>query len=169
MGLGLLGVSTVGACTVQPLYTATDPAAGDFSSTTKGKVNFASADNRIEQVTRDTMIFRLNGGGSSAAINPVFDADISVTSTISGRFRTPDTSAGQTSASVVTVSGTLTLKDSKTGAKEATIKRSSITSIDRGGQDFANERAELDAEKRGAIEIGEQFATLVAARLAQQN
>ena len=132
-------------------------------------MDFAAADDRVEQVVRDTMIFRLAGSGASVADAPVLSADISVRTTVAGRFRIRSTSADQTSASLLTASGILTLTDPATGERVAQISRSTIAPFDRvSNQDFANERAQLDAENRASRELGELFAVAIATQLRRK-
>lgn len=159
-GLALLCVT---ACTATPLY---QPSQGQTASNAvyAQSIAFAAPKNRVGQVVRNKVIFQLYGGSSEPA-NAALQGSFSVNASTADAFRTSTTSIGQTSAAVITVSGTLTVTDTATGEVVETIQRSAIAPIDKGNQQFATERAVLDAQNRAGEELGEQFATLLASRI----
>lgn len=167
--LGLAALMLAG-CTVQPLYAPQTTATGTTISDPQfaGMVSFDPPADRVSQVIRNAVIFQMNGGGASNATSPLLIANIAASASSTGRFRVPTSTAGQTSAAIVTVRGTMKLTDAATGESIKTIKRSAIAPYDKASQDFANERAELDAENRAAAEVAEQLAALLAIELRKR-
>lgn len=158
-----LAFAAVAGCTATPLYQSTQ--GQTISNPVYAQtIAFAAPENRVGQVLRNKVIFQLYGGSGEPA-NAALQGSFSVRARKDNVFRTTNTSIGQTSAGVVTVTGTLTVTDTTTGTVVEEIKRSAIAPIDIGNQRFATERAELDAENRAAEELGEQFATLLASRI----
>lgn len=159
-GLALLALA---ACTATPLY---QPTQGQTASNAvyAQSIAFAAPKNRISQVVRNKVIFQLYGGSGEPDAASL-QGSLAVNATTADAFRTSTTSIGQTSAAVITVSGTLTITDTATGTVVETIRRSAIAPIDKGSQQFATERAVLDAQNRAGEELGEQFATLLASRI----
>lgn len=153
----------IAGCTATPLYQAAQTP-GAVDAIYAQSISFDAPGNRVEQVVRNKLIFRVYGGKGEPA-GADFKGTLSVRADSSSIFRTTTTSVGQTSAGLITVTGTLTVVNTKTGEFIAEYKRSAIAPIDRSNQQFANERALLDAENRAAEELGEQFATLLASRV----
>lgn len=150
-------------CTATPLYQPTQGSTASNAVYAKS-IRFAAPKNRVGQIVRDTAIFRLYGGSGEPA-DASLEGSFIVKASSSNAFRTSTTSVGQTSAAVITVSGTLTITDTATGETVQEFKRSTIAAIDKNSQQFANERALLDAENRAGEQLGEQFATLLASRV----
>jgi len=159
----------VAGCAAQPLLAPDVKSSAPQMSkpVTANRVNFEHAESRLDMVVRDAVLFRLNGAGASSAPDPDFIATIEADSRTSGRFRTQNTSAGQTSAATVTVTAKLTLREPETNDRIKVIRRSAVAPFDKNGQDFANERAQLDAENRAAKDVAEQFATMIAVELTR--
>lgn len=150
-------------CTATPLYQPTQGSTASNAVYAKS-IAFAAPKDRLSQVVRDTAIFQLYGGAGEPA-NATLKGSFSVSSKSANAFRNSDTSVDQTSAAVVTVSGTLTITDTSTGEVVEEFERSTIAAIDKNNQQFTNERALLDAENRAGEQLGEQFATLLASRV----
>lgn len=158
-----LALMVLAACTATPLYQA-EPATGATSANYAKSIDFEAPSSRVEQVVRNRMIFRLFGGQSEPTAAD-YTGRLAVTSSNTGIFRTSTTSVGQTSAALITVTGTLTVVDTQSGEVVRTFERSTIAPIDKGNQEFANERAVRDAENRAAEQLAEQFATLLASNV----
>lgn len=153
----------VTGCTATPLYQPSQTPSSVDAVYAK-KIEFAAPNNRVDQLVRNKIIFQLFGGRGEPS-DASLKATVKTTTRSRGVFRTNTTSSGNTSASLVTVTGTLSVIDTTTGSTIAEYKRSAIAPIDRGNQQFANERALLDAENRAAEQLGEQFAALLASRV----
>lgn len=172
IGLGVLSLM-VNACTVQPLYA---PSANTTRSQLAGMVEIEPPSTRLEQDVRETMLFRIGGGdatassSSSSSFSPSYRVKLSVTGRPTGIFKVRNADGiNRTSAGQYTVTADMIIYDAETGAIISTDRRSSFAEFNKTRQEFATERATLDASKRAARELGEMLYTVLASRIARNS
>ncbi|YBV96271.1 LPS assembly lipoprotein LptE [Phyllobacteriaceae bacterium JZ32] len=166
----------VAGCTVQPLYSG-----GDGTSSISGTVapgmreKLASiaidpADTRYAQDVRNKLIFLFSGGAGEPA-TPAYRLSLGVSSATSAAVRVnvgDDTDrTGRPSAGTVRMTSRYVLSDAA-GRPLARGTRVVSASFDRPRQEFANLRAERDAQDRAAQELAEQVMLAVAQDLSKQ-
>lgn len=143
-------------CTVQPLHST-----GDEAASASADISINPVDTRLEQQVRNRLIFLLNGGGE----NPVqsrFAASLSVKSQSTNLFKVGiDDSDTDTTATRLTITGTLILTDTSNEDATKTFVRVAHASYDRTSQFFANSRAQINAEDRAAAVLAEELRNLV--------
>lgn len=165
IGLGVLSLM-VNACTVQPLYA---PSANTARSQLAGMVEIEPPSTRLEQDVRETMLFRI-GGGDATASAPSYRVKLSVKGRPTGIFKVRNADGiNRTSAGQYTVTADMIIYDAETGAIISTDRRSSFAEFNKTRQEFATERATLDASKRAARELGEMLYTVLASRIARNS
>jgi LPS-assembly lipoprotein len=156
-----LGAALVlAACTVQPLYGPT--ATGQAVSTHLAAIAIDPVDERVAQQVRNALIFSLSGGVEPAT--PVYRMKIIVASAESALGATPIETAPSYS---LTVSATFAVTSVATGQiiLRDTIRASAT--YDRSNQEYANTRAELDAENRAAALVADQIRIRLAVAAAK--
>jgi LPS-assembly lipoprotein len=155
-------------CTVQPLYAPTS-GAGAGKSLSTASLYFTPVNNRIGIEIRNQLIFHINGGASQPA-DPAYEVTLSTSysarSSLTVQSATPGAD-GEPTAQKVTVTANYTLKDTETGKKLSSRRAIATASYDVSQQQFANQRAELDAQNRAAASVAEQLRALIAADLAR--
>lgn len=144
------------ACTVQPVYA---PTAGSASVTqTLRAIAIDPVDSRVGQVVRNQLLFDFTGGGEPA--DPQYQMTLRVTSsaTALGINR-----VGSAPVYSVTVAVSYTLR--KIGSDEIILRESEngTASYDRYSQNFANIRAQRDAENRAAEVAARKIRLRIAA------
>ena len=161
-------MALLAGCTVEPLYQSSiDGAVPAAQAPLLAQVTVAEAPDRVTQQVRNRLLFLLHRGGA-ADPQPRYNAELTVASATQGIFRveTPDGSANVTSRRV-TLTGTLTLTTIGDGTVLARETRSANASFENTAQEFANLRAQRDAENRAAAELAEQFRIAIATRLSE--
>ncbi|WP_394691392.1 hypothetical protein [Hoeflea sp.] len=146
-----LGTALLAGCQAQPLY-------GNLSGEPRS-VTVSKADSRVEQIVRNDLV--LGFGGEQAA--GVYTLEISATSSIAGIL--PGGLDNEFSAARATVIANYALKASKTGDTIKTGTRSAEAQLDLPSQNFAGERAKLNAETRAARAVAALVLADVAAAL----
>jgi LPS-assembly lipoprotein len=146
-----LGTALLAGCQVQPLY-------GNLSGETRS-VTVSRVDSRVEQVIRNDLVLGFGGEQSSGA----YTLDMTATSRISGIL--PGGLDNEFSAARATVIAQYVLKATKTGKTIKRGTRSAEAQLDLPSQNFANERAKLDAETRAARAVAALVRADVAAAL----
>ena len=143
------------ACTVQPLH-----------GTVRGvTVSVDEAGDRVTQQVRNHLLYRLGPAAVDAGatrqigllISPVASGILTVGT---------DGEASNTSVRRMELTGTATVRDPQTGAILSTVTRKVSAAYDATGQEFANERARLDAENRAARELAEQLFAVIRVHLS---
>ena len=160
-GLSLLLLAS--SCTVQPLHSTNSAA-----TSSRAAVAINPVDTRLEQQVRNRLIFLLNGGDAEPT-ETRFVATLSVKSKSVGLLkvqRSDDES--DTTASSLTVTGTLKLIDTDDENLSKTFVRVARVSYDKTTQYFANSRAQIDAEDRAAAELAEELRNLVLVYVKSQ-
>lgn len=161
----LAGLMLAG-CTVQPLY-APSPKAETVRSAALGSIYIEPTKDRPGQEVRNALIFLMNGGSKQPG-EATYSLALDVTSvTESALIIQLSARDGEPTSSNVTVSATYKLTRSADGTKIGSRRASATASYDISQQEFANTRAERDAEKRAAREAAEQLRALIAADLSR--
>lgn len=165
----------VAGCTVQPLYSGGDGREIGAGVTPNMRTKLASvsiepASDIFQQAVRNRLIFLL-GGGAGEPQHPLYKLRMGLTnSTVSAVVvdvgeRNNDRT-GRPSAGSVRASSNYVLLDNQ-GKPVARGKRTVFASFDRPRQEFANLRAERDAQKRAAEELAEQIFLSLAQDLSK--
>ncbi|WOC16437.1 LPS assembly lipoprotein LptE [Pseudochrobactrum sp. MP213Fo] len=167
--LGALGLLVAG-CTVQPLYSTsgstTAGLAGDVSSSVKSRLASIKIDdvNTIyAQAVRNRLIFGLSGGAGEPA-KPAYRLALGLQmhNLSAVEVDVGDSKEGRPSAGTVRMRSNYVLRDNA-GKVVASGRREVSASYDRPRQEFANLRAQRDAQQRAAEELA-QFLVLALAQ-----
>lgn len=149
----LLGLGMLAGCQVQPLY---GNASGESQS-----VSVSRVDSRVEQVVRNELVLGFGGEQPTGA----YTLDIDATSSVGGIL--PGGLDNEFSAARATVTATYVLKTTANGEVIRNGTRSADAQLDLPSQNFAQERAKLEAETRAAKAVAAQVRADVAAALAR--
>lgn len=161
------GLLTAAGCQVRPLYADADITAGVPSAThaALSQISIKPVKTRYGQELRNQLIF-LFGRGSGPSVEGRYQMNLIVTANHDAVARAPivrDTDLAPT-AGTVTLTASYSVTDSQTGQIVASGTRENTTSYDAPRQTFAADRAQRDAENRGAREL----AQIVQLAVAQQ-
>ncbi len=149
-------------CTVQPLY-----GTGPDATTAQGNassITVSEAKNRITQQVRNHLVYRLGRQGAASG-NPR-DVALTVSADVKGVLTVGADGVSNTSVRQLEMTGTVSLVDPQTDAVLSRDTRTTTASFDATGQEFANDRARIDAENRAARELAEQLFVILRVRLA---
>jgi LPS-assembly lipoprotein len=149
----LLGLGMLAGCQVQPLY-------GNLSGDSQS-VSVSRVDSRVEQVVRNELVLGFGGEQPSGA----YTLDIDATASVAGIL--PGGLDNEFSAARTTVTATYVLKTTQTGEVVKRGTRSADAQLDLPSQNFAQERAKIEAENRAAKAVAAQVRADVAAALAR--
>ena len=149
LGLGLLA-----GCQMQPLYGSTN---GQTQS-----VTVSDATTRVGQVVRNELVLGFGGEQQNAA----YRLDLTVSSSVGGIL--PGGVDNEFSAARATVTASYVLKSAASGETIKSGQRFSDAQLDLPSQQFAQERAKLEAEDRAARAVAALVRADVVAALAQQ-
>ncbi|MCY6383180.1 LPS assembly lipoprotein LptE [Hoeflea prorocentri] len=155
----VFGVSILQACQVKPLYSTS---AGTESKLLSVGIN--PADDRVEQVLRNRLIFMFSGGKGEPA-HPDYTLDLAVAGSASAALREQLTDG--ITAQRYSAIATYSLRDNKTKEIIGSGKRTVVTFYDQTTQEFANRRALRDAEDRAAGELAEIIRADTAALITR--
>jgi len=124
-------------------------------------VTITPADSRVEQVVRNELVLGFGGEQQDGA----YSLNLSVSSSLSGLL------AGgldnEFSAARTTVTATYVLKSASTGETVKSGSRYADAQLDLPSQNFAQERAKLEAEDRAARQVAAFVRADIAAALAR--
>lgn len=163
LGLTATFLVLASGCTVKPLHSN----AGLNAGLTK-TVSIESVDTRVEQQVRNRLIFLVNGGDAQPSA-PEYIANLQVSSSTAGILSARNTrDDSDNSASRVTLTGVMQLSTSD-GEIVGEYKRTAIALLDRSTQQFANARAEIDAQNRAASELAETFRAILVSKIPSGN
>lgn len=157
-----IGLIFLQACTVQPLNatrsTTDSQGLSRTTADTLAGMEVAQINSRIGQQVRNALLFKLNGGeqkeGGHYKVNLAISSSAQTLSIESNEL-------SPTSARFE-ITGNYTIVDKRDGSTVGTGKRKTITAYDQTPQSFANERAQRDAENRGAKALAEQIRLAIA-------
>lgn len=166
VSMAVCGLLALSGCQVRPLY-ATGPAgAGNAALTQPISINEVTS--RYAQEVRNHLIFALNGGAGEPA-GAAYKLELGVTKRVTTVATiTPPTGESRPSAGAVVLASNYVISDAVTDSQVATGTREVTASFDRPSQQFAQLRAERDAEDRAARELAEALKLAIAADLANR-
>ncbi|RUW57855.1 LPS assembly lipoprotein LptE [Mesorhizobium sp. M7A.F.Ca.US.008.03.1.1] len=166
---GLIGsLALVSACTVRPLYSSAPLSGSQASASAElALVGIKPVNTRYGQQVRNNLIFGF-GRGAGEPASPAYSLNLGVTEAVeSAALVQVGTDEDEPTAGSVTLTGSYTLADAKTGVVIASGKRSITSSFDRPRQEFAAYRAQIDAENRAARELAEALQLSIAQDLVR--
>jgi LPS-assembly lipoprotein len=153
--------SLIAGCTWQPLYGDTAYSSSVVPDPVLSQVYVSDVNTRVGQQVRNHLIFLLQGGKDNADTR--YELKIRVRD-IDNRYaavrNVRDFTAGQ-----VNVTVSYDLIDKTNMQRVAGGSRVAFAPYDRTPMDFANSRAQRDAENRAAKEVAEQLRLAIAADL----
>lgn len=161
----VLALVALAGCTVEPLN-ASRPSSQIDGPTTQSLLASTTVNpvgTRVGQQVRNKLLFLMNGGQLQAGGQ--YHVTLKVTSSASG-IAVENSSLSATS-SQVTVSVTYEMIDSKTRKTITKGLRKGLAGYDRTPQNFANERAQRDAENRAAHEAAQQVRLALAQAISK--
>ncbi|ADV10334.1 hypothetical protein EN962_01725 [Mesorhizobium sp. M7A.F.Ca.CA.001.09.2.1] len=166
---GLIGsLALVSACTVRPLYSSAPLSGSQASASAElALIGIKPVNTRYGQQVRNNLIFGF-GRGAGEPASPAYSLNLGVTEAVeSAALVQVGTDEDEPTAGSVTLTGSYTLADAKTGVVIASGKRSITSSFDRPRQEFAAYRAQIDAENRAARELAEALQLSIAQDLVR--
>lgn len=149
---------SLAGCQVRPLYDSTGVTAQRL-----GALSFSEANTRVEQVTRNRLIFLTTGGAGEADVAD-YDVKLDVTSSVTKLLLIDSSDTAR--AAQVTVSGTYVLLRKSDNQVLKSGRRAATALVDYSIQEFANTRAVRDAENRAANELAELIRADIAIALS---
>ena len=132
----VLGLGLLAGCQAQPLY-------GSMAGSNRS-ISVSEADSRVEQVVRNQLVLGFGGDRD----NGDYRLELNVTSSVTGLL--PGGIDNEFSAARTTVTAIYTLKSESTGETVTSGSRYADAQLDLPSQNFAQERARLEAENRAA-------------------
>jgi LPS-assembly lipoprotein len=165
-GLALSSLLAAAGCQVRPLY-ATGPSGAGVSVLSQS-ISFNEVTSRHAQEVRNHLIFLLNGGAGEPA-GAAYKVELGVTKRLTTvAVITPRTGESRPTAGAVVLGSNYVISDAVTGSQIATGAREVTASYDSPRQQFAQLRAQRDAEDRAARELAEALKLAIAADLANK-
>lgn len=152
-------------CTVQPLYAPT-VSPGAASHANLAPIYITEAENRVGQQLRNHLIFLLNGGSGQPA-NAEYELDLEVLTSSTKVLTIDPTDRDEPTAKKVSVTTDYKLVRISDETVLSARRVNATASYDVSGQEFANIRAERDAENRAARDAAERLRALIAADLTR--
>lgn len=163
--LGLLA-----GCTAGPLYGAPDAlrvaAPGGAETSLRGRIAVAPAGDRTTQIVRNALIFQLNGG--ERPVNPLYQVRLAVSGVASGV--SIQTGTGAPTASIYNMVASYQVVRVSDQKVVASGRRTSLTPFDQAStagipQQFAAERALLDARQQAGEDVAAKVSLAISAAL----
>lgn len=150
----LLATALLAGCQAQPLY-------GSFGGQAQS-VSVSPATSRVEQIVREELILGFGGEQTNAA----YRLDLTVSTSSAGIL--PGGVANEFSAGRTTVTANYVLRSVQTGETLANGSRYADAQLDLPSQQFAQQRAQLEAQNRAARTVATLVRADIAAALARQ-
>ena len=148
-----LALVLLAGCQARPLY-------GSIQGETRS-ISISPAETRVEQTVRNELVLGFGGEQTNAA----YQLNLSVSSGISGLL--PGGIDNEFSAARATVTASYVLKSTSTGEIVKDGSRFADAQLDLPSQQFAQERAKLEAEDRAARTVAALVQADIAAALAR--
>ena len=160
LAFGLTAVAMLAGCQGRPLYSEASGTGPKLA-----EIAFSPADERVEQVVRNQLIF-LTSGGAGETPAPQYEVALQVIAAYSDILDDEDAVGLQPGR--VNVSGNYTLSRASDGEvlKVGTRRITSLLDVSR--QEFAELRAVRDAEDRAAKELAELIRADLAIALSRE-
>jgi LPS-assembly lipoprotein len=164
----LVALSSLSGCQVRPLYSAGVTTFSSSPSNGALSVSVNEVTSRYAQQVRNHLIFALSGGAGEPA-SAAYKLELGVTKRVTTvAVITPRTGESRPTAGAVVLASNYTISDAVTGSQVASGSREVTASFDSPRQQFAQLRAERDAEDRAARELAEALKLAIAADLANK-
>ena len=160
--LGLLAFA-LSACQFRPLYGNNSESGSLQGDVNLSAVSVSQVDSRVAQQVRNHLVFLLDGGFP----NPEKTHEARIRVTWNNRLLASIQGVQDSTSGTITVTASYDLIELSTGKAVASGSRQAISSYDRTGQVFANERAERDAENRAAKATAESLRLAIASDLSR--
>ncbi|MBN8997867.1 MAG: hypothetical protein J0H54_00350 [Rhizobiales bacterium] len=165
--LGVASAATIlllaAGCTVRPVYMATKSGPGAHSDVDLSAVTVTEVSGRVAQQVRNNLLTAFSGGRATPAAKYVLGLEVETSEERLG-FTKDETAPSYQ----VTVRVGFELKSV---ADDHIVLRSislGSASYDRSNQNFANERARIDAENRAAEAVADEIRLRLALALAKE-
>jgi LPS-assembly lipoprotein len=152
-------IGLLAGCQVRPLYSSTSSAPEKLAA-----IKFSPADDRVEQLVRNQLIF-LTSGGAGEAAKADYQLQMNVTSTRAEIL--DDEITDVITPGRVTLKATYSLTRITDGSVVKSGNRSVTSLVDVGNQEFAKLRAYRDAEDRAGRELAEFIRADLATALGR--
>lgn len=164
----LAAASLVSACTVRPLYSDAASTTGALPSAAADLKSIAiePVDTRYAQQVRNNLIFYFNGGSGQPA-DAKYKMKLIVTQEVIDEARISVENENRPTAASLYMTGAYIITEPATGEQLAKGVRTISSHYDQPSQEFANLRANRDAENRAARELAELLRLDVAQKLAK--
>jgi len=150
-------------CTVQPLYAPTG-SPGVSSPAALAPIHIPEVKDRVGQQLRNHLIFLLNGGSGQPG-NADYELELKVSTSSTKLLTINPTDEDEPTVEKVTVTTNYKLVRTSDDTVLSERRVKATASYDVSGQEFANIRAERDAENRAARDSAERLRALIAADL----
>jgi LPS-assembly lipoprotein len=157
--IALTAIGLMAGCQVRPLYSSSSGAPQKLAA-----IKFSPADDRVEQVVRNHLIFLTTGGAGEAA-KADYQLQMNV-ATVRAEILDDEVTDVITPGRV-TLTATYSLTHIGDGATVKTGTRSITSLVDIGNQEFAKLRAYRDAEDRAGRELAEFIRADLATALGR--
>jgi len=149
----VLGLGLLAGCQTQPLY-------GSMTGQNQS-IAVSAAESRVEQIVRNELVLGFGGEQQNSA----YSLELKVTSGAAGLL--PGGLDNEYSAARTTVTANYVLKSASTGETVKSGSRFVDAQLDLPSQNFAQERAKLEAEDRAARQVAALVRADVATALAR--
>lgn len=163
----MAAVLVLSGCQVRPLYSAGPVTVDGSPSASNLSVSVDEVTTRYAQEVRNHLIFMLNGGAGEPA-SAAYKLDLGITKRVISSADVQVNGEGQPTAGAVVLSSNYILQDTTSGETISAGKRTITSSFDRSRQQFAQLRAEREAEDRAARELAEVLHLVIAGELAKR-
>jgi LPS-assembly lipoprotein len=166
--LALLAV--LQACTVTPLYADRSASGAKRDTAALQQIAVKPAKSREELEVRKQLIFLLDNGSPEPS-KPAYSLDLGITTrTVAAATQQapfdPKNNVGLPTAGTVIMTSQYVLSDASTGKTVASGTRTVTSDFDQPRQEFANMRAQRDAQNRAARELAELLRLSLVGDLA---
>lgn len=155
----LVVAGVLSSCQVRPLYAESTGVKAKLAS-----VGFEDVGSRVGLEVRNHLIF-IAGRGAGEAVNPKYMVSLSVSSALQGVIYLPSSDTSAAARTTVTVS--YVIKQASDGKVLKAGSRAATALVDLPTQQFAQLRAERDAEDRAAREVAQLVGADIAAALSR--
>ena len=168
-GVALLAAASLAsACTVRPLYSDAASTTGALPSATADLKSIAiePVDTRYAQQVRNNLIFYFNGGSGQPA-DAKYKMKLIVTEELIKEASVSVDNENRPTAASLYMTGAYIITEPASGKEIAKGVRTIPAHYDQPSQEFANLRANRDAENRAARELAELLRLDIAQKLAK--
>lgn len=158
------GAALLAGCTVHPVYMPVETVGkdGQKSNVDLSSITVGPATSRVGQEVRNNLLFAFNGG--KAAPPPKYVLGIEVRNSEARLGFVKDETAVSYQVSVEVKYELKAISDDRVLGRSVS---TGLATYDRSNQNFANERARIDAENRAAESVAEEIRLRIALAIAK--